>query len=179
MKANMKHVVLLLLMVAVFIFGAVIISDMVTEKETFTYGQLIKLFEEDNVKSFSINTDGYITIVTADEVPKKHVSLCVPDATGASGKICGRRAHIARRNQTAASEPGCSGLRFRAAGQSPVDTGISAVYHSGHSRRRVLHLYGKSDNGPRREDEFFCPGACQGRRFAEKPRQVFRCGGSR
>ena len=73
MKANMKHVVLLLLMVAVFIFGAVIISDMVTEKETFTYGQLIALFEADNVKSFSIDTDGYITVITADETPKKYV----------------------------------------------------------------------------------------------------------
>ena len=58
MKANMKHVVLLLLMVAVFIFGAVIISDMVTEKETFTYGQLIALFEAENGKSFSMLTDG-------------------------------------------------------------------------------------------------------------------------
>ncbi len=67
MKANLKNIVFLLLMIAVFIFAAVIITDMVAPKEEFTYSDLLTLFEEDKVKSFSVDTEGYITLETVDE----------------------------------------------------------------------------------------------------------------
>ncbi len=66
MKANFKNIVFLLLLIAVFIFAAVIITDMVAPKEEFTYGQLIKLFEEDKVKSFTVDTEGYISLETVE-----------------------------------------------------------------------------------------------------------------
>ncbi len=66
MKANLKNIVFLLLLIAVFIFAAVIITDMVAPKEEFTYGQLIDLFEEDKVKSFTVDTEGYISLETVE-----------------------------------------------------------------------------------------------------------------
>ncbi len=66
MKANLKNIVFLLLLIAVFVFAAVIITDMVAPKEEFTYGQLLELFEEDKVKSFSVDTEGYISLETVE-----------------------------------------------------------------------------------------------------------------
>ena len=66
MKMNMKNVVLLLLLVVVFIFAAIIITDMVAEKEPFTYGDLVALFEGDKVKEFSIDTEGYMLLTDID-----------------------------------------------------------------------------------------------------------------
>ncbi len=67
MKANLKNIVFLLLLIAVFIFAAVIITDMVAPKEEFTYGQLLELFKEDKVKSFSVDTEGYISLETVED----------------------------------------------------------------------------------------------------------------
>ena len=63
MKANSKNVVLILLLVAVFIFTAVIITDMVAEKEKFGYSDVIKMMAEDKIKSFSLDVEGYMTII--------------------------------------------------------------------------------------------------------------------
>ena len=72
MKSNAKNVVFLLLLVAVFIFAAVIISDMRDEAEKFGYSDVVELMKKDEIKSFTIDVDGYMTLVT------------VPDANGAS-----------------------------------------------------------------------------------------------
>ncbi len=72
MKANTKNVVLLLLLVAVFIFAAVIITDMVSDKEEFGYSDLVDLMEKDGIKEFTLDVDGYITVITAGEESKTH-----------------------------------------------------------------------------------------------------------
>ena len=69
MKMNMKNSVLLLLLVVVFIFAAIIITDMVAEQDPFTYKDLVTLFEEDKVEEFSIDTEGYMTLVDKDGNP--------------------------------------------------------------------------------------------------------------
>ncbi|MBQ2718721.1 MAG: AAA family ATPase, partial [Clostridia bacterium] len=66
MKINIKNVVLLLLLVLVFIFVAVIVTDMIAEKDPFTYRDVVTMFETDAVKSFTIDTDGYMYIVGTD-----------------------------------------------------------------------------------------------------------------
>ncbi len=71
MKPNTKNIVLLLLLVAVFIFTAVIITDMVTDKEKIGYSDVVEWMETDNIKSFTLDVEGYMTVVTMDE--KEHV----------------------------------------------------------------------------------------------------------
>ena len=66
MKINIKNVVLMLLLVLVFIFVAVIVTDMIAEKEPFTYRDVVTMLETDAVKSFTIDTDGYMYIVGTD-----------------------------------------------------------------------------------------------------------------
>ena len=66
MKSNAKNIILILLMVAVFIFTAVIISDMVTGKDEFNYGQLVELMEKDEIKTFKLDVNGYLSIETVD-----------------------------------------------------------------------------------------------------------------
>ena len=66
MKSNAKNIILILLMIAVFIFTAVIISDMMTGKDEFNYGQLVELMKEDKIKSFQLDVNGYLSIETTD-----------------------------------------------------------------------------------------------------------------
>ena len=67
MKSNAKNIVLLLLLVAVFIFAAVIVGDMMAVKEEFGYSDVVTLMEEDRIKTFSIDTEGYMTLVAIGE----------------------------------------------------------------------------------------------------------------
>ena len=64
MKSNSRNVVLLLLMVAIFIFAAVIISEMVTEKDKFEYYELVELMDNDLIESFTLDVEGYMTLTT-------------------------------------------------------------------------------------------------------------------
>ena len=66
MKANTKNIVLLLLLIAVFIFAAVIITDMVSEKDQFGYSDLVEHMKGDKIKSFTLDVDGYMTVVTTE-----------------------------------------------------------------------------------------------------------------
>ena len=79
MKANSKNVVLLLLLVAVFIFAAVIITDMVAEEDKFEYYELVRLMDEDLIDSFVLDVEGYMTLVTvannADGTPVDYNSI--------------------------------------------------------------------------------------------------------
>ena len=71
MKSNTKNIVLLLLLVAVCIFAAVIITDMVGEKDKFGYSDLVELMEKDQIKSFVLDVEGYISLVTVEG--KEHI----------------------------------------------------------------------------------------------------------
>ncbi|MBO7292899.1 MAG: AAA family ATPase, partial [Clostridia bacterium] len=53
-------------MVAIFIFAAVIISEMVTEKDKFEYYELVDLMNADEIKSFTLDVEGYMTLVTVE-----------------------------------------------------------------------------------------------------------------
>ena len=66
MKANARNIVFLLLLVAVFIFAAVIISDMIGKEEEFGYSDVVELIEKDQIKTFSIDVEGYMTLETVD-----------------------------------------------------------------------------------------------------------------
>ncbi len=68
MKSNKKNVVLILLLIVFFVFAALMLSDyMMGEEEKFTYGDLITMFEEDRVESFTVDTDGWITLKGTDQ----------------------------------------------------------------------------------------------------------------
>ena len=67
MKSNAKNVVFLLLLVAVFIFAAVIIGDMRGGEEKFGYSDVVELMQNDEIKSFAIDVEGYMTLVTVEE----------------------------------------------------------------------------------------------------------------
>ena len=54
MKANARNIVFLLLLVAVFIFAAVIISDMIGKEEEFGYSDVVELIEKDQIKTFPL-----------------------------------------------------------------------------------------------------------------------------
>ncbi len=75
MKANVKNIVFFLFLIAVFIIAAVMIVDTMTAKEEFTYSDLQDKFLNNEVKSFSVDTDGYITIngVDADGKEQEYV----------------------------------------------------------------------------------------------------------
>ena len=79
MKANSKNIVLLLLLIAVFIFAAVIITDMVSEGDKFEYYELVRLMEEDLIESFVLDVEGYITLKTvtnnADGTPVNYSAI--------------------------------------------------------------------------------------------------------
>ena len=66
MKANARNIVFLLLLVAVFIFVAVILSDMMGPEEKFGYSDVIQLMKEDKIKTFTIDVEGYMTLETIE-----------------------------------------------------------------------------------------------------------------
>ena len=67
MKANAKNIVFLLLLVAVFIFAAVIVSDMMGQEEKFGYSDVVVLMKEDKIESFTIDVEGYMSLITTDK----------------------------------------------------------------------------------------------------------------
>ncbi|MBE6695194.1 MAG: ATP-dependent zinc metalloprotease FtsH [Ruminococcaceae bacterium] len=71
MKVNVKNIVFFLLLIVCFILAAVVLTDMMTAKEEFTYSDLKDKFNNHEVKSFFVDTDGYITLNTVDENGKE------------------------------------------------------------------------------------------------------------
>lgn len=63
MKVNVKNIVFFLLLVLVFVFGAMLLSDVGKKPETISYGELVEAFEENKVKSFEVDSNAKITIV--------------------------------------------------------------------------------------------------------------------
>ncbi|MFA5561112.1 MAG: ATP-dependent zinc metalloprotease FtsH [Eubacteriales bacterium] len=64
MKANFKNIIFFLLLVVVFIVAAMSLSDMMPKEEEFTYSDLENLFDYGLVKSFVLDTENYLTIVS-------------------------------------------------------------------------------------------------------------------
>ena len=66
MKINIKNIVFFGLLILCFILAAVVFSDMMAEKEEFTYSDLQDMFNNQEVTSFFVDTDGYITVKNKD-----------------------------------------------------------------------------------------------------------------
>ena len=66
MKINIKNVIFFGLLILCFILAAVVFSDMMNEKEEFTYSDLQDMFNNQEVVSFYVDTDGYITVKDKD-----------------------------------------------------------------------------------------------------------------
>lgn len=66
MKFNYKSILMLILIVVLMITAVSIFSELGTEEDAFTYGDLVELFEDDAVYSITINGD-YVAHVVAIE----------------------------------------------------------------------------------------------------------------
>ncbi len=62
MKNNIKNIIFFGLVILCFILAAVVFSDMMSEKDEFTYSDLQDMFNAQEVTTFYVDTDGYITV---------------------------------------------------------------------------------------------------------------------
>ena len=62
MKVNVKNIVFFLLLILVFVFGAMLLTDLGKKPETITYGQLVEAFDENKVTEFEVDSNAKITI---------------------------------------------------------------------------------------------------------------------
>ena len=62
MKANLKSIIMLVLIVGVFIVGVSMFGNSNKEKDEFVYSELIDLFEDDLITSFVVDQSGSITV---------------------------------------------------------------------------------------------------------------------
>ena len=63
MKANLKSILMLVLIVGIFIFGVSMMNS-AKEEDDFVYSELVELFDYDLVKEFTVSPEGVITVVT-------------------------------------------------------------------------------------------------------------------
>ncbi len=70
MKANVKNIILFVAMLLVFVLVASFWSSATMQKETFTYGDLKALFDDNRVTSCVITSDGLVKIEALDETGK-------------------------------------------------------------------------------------------------------------
>ncbi len=61
MKANLKSIIMLLLIVGIFIVAVSVLNNN-KEEDKFVYSELVELFEEDRVKTFTVNAENVITV---------------------------------------------------------------------------------------------------------------------
>ena len=62
MKINVKNIVFFLLLILVFVFGAMLLTDIGKKPETITYGELVEAFEQNKVTKFEVDSNAKISI---------------------------------------------------------------------------------------------------------------------
>lgn len=63
MKINVKNIIFFLLLILVFVLGAMLLTDIGKKPETITYGELVEAFEDNRVTEFEVDSNAKITVV--------------------------------------------------------------------------------------------------------------------
>ncbi|MGN1207007.1 MAG: ATP-dependent metallopeptidase FtsH/Yme1/Tma family protein, partial [Eubacteriales bacterium] len=63
MKVNVKNIIFFLLLILVFVIGAMLLSDIGKTEKVISYSELVEMFEEDRVTEFSVDKNAAITVV--------------------------------------------------------------------------------------------------------------------
>ena len=50
MKVNVKNIIFFLLLILVFVFGAMLLTDIGKKPETIAYGDLVEAFEQNKIR---------------------------------------------------------------------------------------------------------------------------------
>ena len=62
MKVNVKNIIFFLLLILVFVFGAMLLTDIGKKPETIAYGDLVEAFEQNKVTKFEVDSNAKISI---------------------------------------------------------------------------------------------------------------------
>ena len=62
MKVNVKNIIFFLLLILVFVFGAMLLTDIGKKPETITYGELVEVFENNKVTAYDVDSNAKMTI---------------------------------------------------------------------------------------------------------------------
>ena len=74
MKANLKSIIMLVLIVGVFIVAVTMINNN-KEEDEFVYSELVELFDNDLVKEFTVDADSIITVVAYQSITDENGNI--------------------------------------------------------------------------------------------------------
>ena len=63
MKVNVKNIIFFLLLILVFVIGAMLLSDIGKTEKVISYSELVEMFDEDRVTEFTVDKNAAITVV--------------------------------------------------------------------------------------------------------------------